>query len=186
MELDASAAARLSNLADQQEIRDAIYRYCRGIDRRDLALVRSCFHADATDDHGDFRGTVDEFVAYVERTLPRYERTMHFIGNVLVEVGHEALSDKARAESYVVAYHRQSATDTKPARDFVVNLRYVDDFERREGTWRIATRVCVVEFARLDTVLPGGWSPGTDTSQGQFGSGDAVFAASLRGWNPRL
>jgi hypothetical protein len=182
MELDASAEARLANLADQQDIRGVIYRYCRGIDRRDFALVRSCYHADATDDHGDFRGTVNEFITYVQGTLPRYERTMHFIGNVLVEVD----GDDARSESYVVAYHRLPASSSKPERDFVVNLRYVDDFERRAGEWRIATRVCAVDFARLDPVPSGGWQAGAETTQGQFGAGDAVFAASLRGWNPRL
>jgi hypothetical protein len=128
MELD----PRLTALIDQQEIRDVIYRYCRGIDRREYDLVRSCYHPDATDDHGDFRGNVDEFIAYVASNLPRYERTMHFIGNVLVEVS----GDAARAESYLVAYHRLPPSSSKPERDFVVNLRYVDDFQRRSGGWR--------------------------------------------------
>jgi SnoaL-like domain len=178
MELD----LRLTALIDQQEIRDVIYRYCRGIDRRDYELVRRCYHPDATDDNGDFRGNVDEFIAYVAGNLPRYERTMHFIGNVLVEVS----GDAARAESYLVAYHRLPASSSKPERDFVVNLRYVDDFERRGGEWRIATRVCVIDFSRIDPVLPGGWLPSGHDTLGQFGAADAVFAASLKGWNPRL
>ena len=78
--------ARLARVVDQQEIADVIYRYCRGIDRCDFDLVRSCYHPDAIDDHGDFRGGVDEFIAFVQQGLPRFERTMHFIGNVLVEV----------------------------------------------------------------------------------------------------
>jgi hypothetical protein len=71
----AASTARLDRLADQQEVRDVIYRYCRGIDRRDYDLVRACYHADATDDHGDYRGGVDGFITYVMAGLPRYEAT---------------------------------------------------------------------------------------------------------------
>jgi 3-phenylpropionate/cinnamic acid dioxygenase small subunit len=179
MELDASTTARLARLIDQQDIRDVIYRYCRGIDRRDFDLVRSCYHPDATDDHGDFRGTIDEFIPYVTERVQRFERTMHFVGNVLVEVD----GDRARSESYTVAYHRVAASSTKPERDFTVNLRYVDDLKRRNGEWRIATRVCVLEFSRIDPVT-GSWPPSPESSQGRFGGADAVFAPSLVGWNP--
>lgn len=167
--------ARVRRFLDQQEISDVVYRYCRGIDRRDFELVRSCYHPDATDDHGDFVGNVDEFIAYVQRALPRYERTMHFIGNLLVEVD----GDTARSEAYAVAYHRIAADEVRPARDFVVNLRYVDDFERRAGAWRIAARVCVFEFSRFDPVAPGGWAPGPDLWKGSFDGSDPVFAPSI-------
>jgi ketosteroid isomerase-like protein len=170
---------RVARVVDQQEIRDVVYRYCRGIDRRDFDLVRSCYHPDATDDHGDFRGTIDEFIAHIDERLPRFECTMHFIGNVLVEVA----GDRARSESYVVAYHRLGAHGTKRERDFIVNLRYVDDFERRNGAWKIATRVCVFDFSRIDPVV-GDWTPTPESSRGQFGGADAVFAPSLAGWNP--
>jgi hypothetical protein len=171
-------AARLTRAADQQEIRDVIYRYCRGIDRRAYDLVRSCYHADATDDHGDFRGGVDEFIAYVERGLDRFERTMHFIGNTLIEPAGE----RARAESYCVAYHHLRASRTKPERDYVVGLRYVDDFERRDGEWRIAARVCVFEWSRIDPLAPDGWTPSDTAARGQRDSTDVVFVASIRDW----
>lgn len=163
---------RLARMMDQQEIRDVVYRYCRGIDRRDYDLVRSCYHPDATDDHGDFRGGVDDFIAYVQRGLPRFERTMHFIGNVLIE----PVGDRARAESYLVAYHHLRASSSKPERDFVAGLRYVDDFERRQGEWRIAARVCVFEWSRIDVVAPGGWSAAPGATLGQADRSDLVFA----------
>ncbi len=164
---------RLQRVVDQQEIRDVVYRYCRGIDRRDFDLVRSCYHPDGVDDHGDFRRNVDEFIVYVQHTLPRFERTMHFIGNVLVEPD----GDEARCESYVVAYHHLGVSRTKPKRDFVAGLRYVDDFERRDGEWRIASRVCVFEWSRVDDVAPGGWVPGPTATVGQIDGTDVVFAA---------
>lgn len=167
--------ARLARLVDQQEIRDVIYRYCRGIDRCDYDLVRSCYHPDASDDHGDFRGGVDDFIAYVQQGLPRYERTMHFIGNVLIE----PVGDSARAESYIVAHHHLAESRTRPERDFVAGLRYVDDFERRGGEWRIAARICVFEWSRLDPVTPGGWVPVDTAATGVRDRTDPVYAASI-------
>src|ERR1700728_1813314 len=144
MTIDTASGDQLARLIDQQEIRDVVYRYCRGIDRRDFDLVRACYQTDAIDDHGDFRGGIENFIAYVKKGLPRIEHTMHFIGNVLVEPDPERT--RARAESYIVAYHRLGESRTKPERDDTVGLRYVDDFERRDGGWRIAARVCVFQW----------------------------------------
>lgn len=172
-------AERLARYMAQQEISDVIYRYCRGIDRLDWDLVRSCYHADGTDDHGDFRGSVDEFLAYIQQGLPRFLSTQHFVGNILVEFDGE----RARAESYLVAYHRLPASSTKPLRDYTVGLRYVDDFERRNREWRIAARVCAFDWSRIDPVAPGGWVPDERATVGRRDRGDAVFAPSLVGWN---
>jgi len=180
MELTDAELTRFRRVADQQEMRDVIYRYCRGIDRRDYDLVRSCYHPDAVDDHGDFRGGVDDFIAYVQRGLPRYERTMHVIGNVLADPDQ----DRGRVESYLVAYHHLAASRTKPARDFVAGLRYVDDFARRAGEWRIAARVCVFEWSRIDLVAPDGWVPAPTATQGRVDGTDLVFRASVAGGTP--
>ena len=174
MEIDAE---RLHRTLDQQEIADVIHRYCRGIDRCDFDLVRSCYHPDGIDDHGDFRGGVEDFIAYVQRTLPTFERTMHFIGNVLVE----PRGDAARAESYIVAHHHLRESRSKPERDYTVGLRYVDDFGRRLGEWRIAARVCVFEWSRIDPVAPGGWSPADSATLGVRDHADAVFWPSVTG-----
>ena len=40
-------------------------RYCQGIDRLDMELVRSAYHPDGVDHHTGFDGTVDEYVAWV-------------------------------------------------------------------------------------------------------------------------
>jgi hypothetical protein len=61
----------------------------------------------------------------------------------------------------------------------VVGLRYVDDFERRAGEWRIAARVCAFEWSRLDPVPPGGWIPGPEATQGRVDGTDVVFSDRL-------
>ena len=55
----------LDDLIDREQIRDVIYRYARGVDRRDYELVRSCYHPNATDDHGSYKGDVDGFITWL-------------------------------------------------------------------------------------------------------------------------
>lgn len=155
---DVSESVAVQRLIDRQEIADLVMRYCRGIDRCDLDLVRRCYHPDATDDHGgDYSGGVDGFIEYVGGALARYVSTMHVVGNVLVEFDDSP--DVARVESYVVAYHRVAASTSKPERDVVIGLRYVDDVVRRDGEWRIAARDCVIDWTRTDPVSADGWRP---------------------------
>jgi hypothetical protein len=129
----------------ESEIRRCLLRYARGVDRLDLALVRSCYHPDATDSHGSFTGTVDEFLVWVERILRRYDLTMHFLGSPLVEFDD---ATHARVETYGMAFHR-SATGP-PERNLVTGFRFVDRFEQRDGEWRIAQRIAVTEWSRVD------------------------------------
>lgn len=114
----------------------------------DEELLRSCYHSDATDDHGSYVGPVDGFVDWVMPVLAGFESTTHFIGNQLVEID----GDTAWAESYCIALHRTWPTDDEPASDIIGKVRYVDRFERRNGEWRIAQRVVVRDPGRMDVV----------------------------------
>jgi SnoaL-like domain len=173
---DQKLARRLLEAADHEEIRQVVYRYCRGIDRRQFQLVRDCYHPEGTDDHGDYRGGIDGFIEYVTKGLSIWQTTTHFIGNVGIEV----LGDKARVESYGVATHRRAATGTRPALDFVAGIRYVDDFERRDEKWLIATRVCLIDWTRTDNVEAKGWTRPGDYTQPSADEHDPVFVADLR------
>jgi hypothetical protein len=166
---------RVADLLAKQDIRDVMARYCRGVDRRDYDLIRSCYHPDAVDNHGEYVGGVDGFIAHVESNLGRFERTMHFLGHILVEVD----GNRARSESYAVAYHRLPERGEKPERDYVVGFRYVDDFEARGGEWRIANRVCVFEWSRMDPVPVGSNRFGPEFVMGSTDGDDPVFAPSL-------
>ena len=129
----------------ESEIRRCLLRYVRGVDRLDLELVRSCYHADGTDSHGSFTGTVDEFLVWVERILRRYDLTMHFLGSPLVEFED---ATHARVETYGMAFHR--AVSGPPEHNLVTGFRFVDRFESRDGAWRIAHRIAVTEWSRVD------------------------------------
>ncbi|MBW2267781.1 MAG: nuclear transport factor 2 family protein [Deltaproteobacteria bacterium] len=159
----------LCKLLDDREIRDVVLRYCRGIDRMDRELVRSCYHADATDEHGSFSGNVDEFLAWVWPLLERYTQTMHFVGNLLVEVSE----DVAAAETYGMAFHRSE--DERPQLNLITGFRYLDRFERREDMWRIASRVAVTEWSRVDDAA-GRFQPGAGLLQGRRDTADSSYA----------
>ena len=158
----------LRTLLDERAIERVILRYCRGIDRLDRELVRSCYHADATDHHGSFRGGVDEYLDWAWKLLERYDSTMHLIGNTLIEVDGAA----ARAESYGVAFHRGDAT--VPEHNLITGFRYVDRFEQRGNEWRIARRVSTTEWVRRDD--PALWWEIKDTLvRGQRDRSDPIY-----------
>ncbi|MGE0482619.1 MAG: nuclear transport factor 2 family protein [Gammaproteobacteria bacterium] len=144
---DRPTATALAELVARTQIADVIYRYARGIDRLDFDLVRSCYHADAYDDHGGFAGHVEEFIAAAGEFLRRWTATQHFMGNMLIEID----GDRARAETYAVAYHRREDADGN-GKDDVMGIRYVDRFEKRDGEWKIAHRVVANEWRRVDPV----------------------------------
>lgn len=125
----------------EREITAVLHRYCRGIDRMDADLIRSAYHDDAIDDHGDaFRGGVEDYISWVLGVLgERFTSTMHTLSNIFIEIE----GDEAYAESYLIAYHVASSTGSLR----VFGARYVDHLERRDGVgWRIAHRVLVPEW----------------------------------------
>ena len=143
--------AKLQALLDEAEIKKVHIRYCRGIDRMDFDLVRSCYHPDAVDRHGAYEGDVEGFIKWATDLLPEFDATMHFTGNQYVNVE----GDVAFAEHYAQAFHRTKAKDGQPASDWVVNVRYVDRMEKRNGEWRIADRVVVYDTEIAHPVAAG-------------------------------
>ena len=138
----------MPRLADEHAIRNVLLRYCRGIDRIDLDLVRECFHPDARDNHGGFDGTIDEFIAWIARLLPRYGVSIHNLTNMLIEF-HPTRDDVAHVETYGTAEHQTIGGG--PHLNLSIFFRYIDRFERRDqGGWRIADRVGTTELVRVN------------------------------------
>ena len=130
---------------DRREIHECVLRYCRGIDRLDMDLVRSAYHSDGIDHHTGFSGPVEEFVECVSAGLSQFDGTMHLIGNHFVE----GAGDVAVSETYGNAVHWGSPADD-PRRNFTSGFRYVDHFEKRDGRWAVAERWAVREWTRSD------------------------------------
>lgn len=138
----------LAVVVAKQEIHAALTRYCRGIDRRDVALVLSAFHPDAVDNHTGPVEPVAERFARVLSAPTAVKGTSHNLTNVSIEVD----GDVAHSESYLLAYHRVEEAGAEL--DWLLGARYVDRFERRAGRWLIAHRTVVFDFDRFDPVPP--------------------------------
>jgi len=145
--------AEFRALLDKAQIHDALMRYSRGVDRGDVELLMSVFHPEATLDMG--RGPMSAATLAEGITKMTATGTMHFIGNEYVEVD----GDTAYSETYFISY-ATIADSGKPATRSRGG-RYLDRFERRDGEWKIARRLLVDEWSRLDELpAPMGPPPG--------------------------
>ncbi len=137
----------VDELLAREQIRDVLYRYCRGVDRGDVGLLKSVYHTDALDDHGTFQGSGHDFARYIVENMDGAANgAQHHITNVLIELNLAALS--AQVESYFIAFHPY--TDASSSRVAFVGGRYLDRFEARAGEWKIADRRVVLDWARDD------------------------------------
>ena len=140
----------------REQIRDRLHLYCKGIDRRDWALVRSCFADDHVHNHGGFTGSPDAFVSFASDVLLYVPATHHTIGNVHIELAADGRS--AQTEANFIAYHFIEAGHLEgtpvptggKATDWVVAGRYNDRMELRDGVWLIVRRDAVHDWERAD------------------------------------
>jgi hypothetical protein len=163
----------IDDVVAESEIKDVHLRYCRANDRRDEELMRSCFHPDAVIElHKPL--DVETFISLGRYILSKYTVTWHNTGNQLVEVD----GDLAWAEHYTISSHRIAADDTGPERDLVASGRYIDRMERRDGEWRIARRIMLLDFNRLDPNPP--QEPGFGSRSGERNRNDLSYAMRLK------
>jgi hypothetical protein len=134
--MDAEMEKRLREELDRAEIWRVMQRYARGLDRLDNELARSCYWDDAIEDHGSYVGRPDDFIQWADGTTLAFKSTQHGILNHSCDLQ----GDDAYCETY---YIFTSVADKAP--HLMSTGRYVDHFQRRNGEWRIANRVCIVE-----------------------------------------
>lgn len=122
-----------AGLLDALAIRDLIYSYARGVDRRDLDLVRSCFTADCGYEGALATGRIADMLAALPVAMARYRSTLHFMGEPAISVD----GDRAQATTSTVAYH---VLPDPAAGIRTVAVRYEDELGRTPDGWRIASR----------------------------------------------
>ena len=121
-------------LAATLAVRDVLYRYARGVDRRDPTLVASCFAPGAAYEGALASGTIADMLAALPAAMARYVTTLHFMSEPAVIVDGAV----ARAETPTVAYH--VLPDARGLR--TVGVRYFDRFAvGPTGWWIVARRV---------------------------------------------
>lgn len=122
---------------DRQDIHDALLRYTRGVDRHDRELMLSAYWPDAFDEHGVAEGVAADFCDWAIGWHAEFQtQHHHIITNHSVELD----GDTAHGETYYLFWGENR--NGPPQLSFG---RYVDRYEKRDGEWRIAHRVCVNE-----------------------------------------
>lgn len=150
--LDADLVAFVRQAKDRQEIYDCLLRYTRGVDRFDKALMLSAYHPDAVDQHGVAEGVAEAFCDWAIGWHGEHQtKHHHAISNHTVEID----GDTAHAETYYTFWAENH--HGPPSLCFG---RYIDRFERRDGRWAIAHRVCLNEMIGhfIEADMPPEWA----------------------------
>lgn len=136
--------------ADRLALRYLVEAYAFGCDARDPDVLANVFVDGATlTVHWSTREpstmTFPEGADHIARSLERYDRTMHVIGNHRAEVH----GDDATGVTYCFAHHL-TGTD-----DHVMAIRYHDTYVRTDRGWRISERHLHEDWTEAHTVAPG-------------------------------
>lgn len=141
----------IEELLIKEEIRHNMMRYARGVNRLDGDLVRSCFHPDAIEKHGDYFGDTAIWAQSLpEQLRGAFQFTFHLLGNSLIEID----GSRAAHETYFIGYHRLHPQDDGTEKDVIFGGRYLGVNESRNGgPWLISERTVVHDWSRIDAVV---------------------------------
>ena len=139
-------STELKDYADKVEILDLLYARARGADRFDVALMRACHPADATDNHGTYQGLMHGFLDKLEkamRTGPPCRSKNHIVAN--------ALFHRRGEDWFVESYHVAHETFEEAGGfvDYRIGGRYLDTCRRVDGRWMIQHRDIVYDWSRI-------------------------------------
>jgi hypothetical protein len=163
------ASADVQEMLDEYALRKLVHGYSRAVDRGDLDTLRSLYHPDAEDSHGSFSsGSVDTFLRTLAETRPYIRSMQHHITTTNFAIS----GDIAEGEIYSIATHSFATKGGET--EVVVGGRYLDKYEKRNGTWKFTTRCIVTDWAHVNDPSAVDFShPMTrDTPQGDPGSDD--------------
>ncbi|MGO9932597.1 MAG: nuclear transport factor 2 family protein [Steroidobacteraceae bacterium] len=146
----------LDALLDKEAIRELVLLYSRGVDRKDIELLKTLYAKDATDDHGaHFKGRADAYIDFLARSLPGMLAGGHFVCNHLIAVDGAT----AEGEVYALAYHIYPDGKGVTLQD-VAGVRYVDRYAKENGRWLFASRIVTFDFREIKPVgAPAGPAP---------------------------
>lgn len=174
-----TADRRLDDLEAHQKITDVLFRYARGNDRLDAALISSCFWPDAHVTFLPYDGPAPGFVTLAMKILSSLLWCQHYITNVMIDVR----GDQAVSECYFFAHHHTKKNKAGHEEEQYYEGRYLDRLERRDGVWKSAFRHGFMDFIET-TPSPQPYS----SIQGHsvYGPSDPIFKmlAELRAGRP--
>ncbi|MCR9179210.1 MAG: nuclear transport factor 2 family protein [Erythrobacteraceae bacterium] len=137
-----SIDAQLQALLDKQEIADVLQRYSRTLDWLDDEGQAGCFWPDAPIDYGFFTGSAADFLPVVMAIERASQRRWHFLSAPAIALDS---ADHANVECYGFATGIRQQEDGSWSGG-LYGGRYLDEFEKREGEWRIASRRYIMDW----------------------------------------
>jgi hypothetical protein len=130
---------RVQHLEDRAAILDCIARHARGCDRHDVTLLMSTYHDDGVDEHGATVNAGPDYASWANAVhAATSEAHLHNVTTHICEID----GDVAHAESYVIV--AMLSPDCLTAT--LLNGRYIDRLERRDGDWKIEVRRTTLEL----------------------------------------
>lgn len=190
----------VEELLAREEIRQAILRHFRAVDRVDAALERDAFWEDGQFVGGPVAGPMTEAIPVLyEQLLPGFfESTCHYISNLLVTVdgssgfveaygvGYQVIANRPDALEAVLGAEapKENAPDVSRRYELLIGVRYAIRVECREGVWKIATMEPVVDWARVRPYvgIPNGGLPAAIAGRGRRDRADPTYFG--RQWKP--
>lgn len=148
--------AAVQALLDKQAITEALYTYCRSVDRIDVPLGRTVFHEDSAVDYGEsyYRGPGKDVIDLICKHHEGLISHSHQVTNILIDLD----GDTAGSEAYVTGTMRL----VQDGRELHMGVwaRYLDSWEKREGRWGIVRRKVVFDHEEIRPVTPMGQALG--------------------------
>lgn len=141
---DFDAETELRDYAARRAIHKLVYTYMRAQDRLLPELHRSVFADDAYVDCGHYKGSAAGFVDFAQGFLGDLRASQHLVGQIDVDIA----GDTATGEIYFLAQHR--LIEGGEEKDLIVAGRYIDEYCRRAGVWKILRRHELVDWVRTD------------------------------------
>jgi len=174
MALDSRAVA---GLLAKEAIRELVLLYSRGVDRKDIELLKTLYAKGATDDHGShFKGSAQAYIEFLARSLPNVLAGGHFVCNHLIAVDGAT----AEGEVYALAYHVFPDGKGGTVQD-VAGVRYIDRYAQESGRWLFASRIVSFDFREIKPVAaPTGPSPQPSGDPSYVSLVNRVFARGPR------
>ena len=133
---------RIDELESRAALRDLVTDYCLGFDNHDWERFISIWHADAVWEIGPPFGTFTHHEGIREAVqdvlYPLWRETHHLTSNLRL-----SFDDPDHAHGICNVDCMGATTDDVVQ---MISATYTDDFERREGVWKIARRNVVIHY----------------------------------------